>query len=151
MEKRAEITESYETATPSVYNAHFNLQNQRIVNTDIDECYKVINEDFKDFYLVNTRNGITSYGLPWRVTLENGKIGPASYQAGFVGQQIPCAYNMMLYGIKNKEITIENGAKSYDFLRGYIDSELGQLGGVSYGDMLTHDDLIAAATNAYST
>ncbi len=112
----ADITDNFEMAMINAYNNQYLLEDVRIVNTDIDECYKVINEDFKDFYLVNTRNGITSYGLPWRVTLENGKIGPASYQAGFVGQQIPCAYNMMLYGLKyNDPESLQNGINVINF------------------------------------
>lgn len=113
---RAEATDSYAAATSSVYNAHFELQNQRIVNTDVDEVYKVINEDFKTFLLSNTKNGITSYGLPWRVTIETGKIGPMSYQAGFVGQQIPSAYNMLYYGVMNNDAeSFRNGMNVIDF------------------------------------
>lgn len=113
---RAENTESYSFATVSVYNAHFALQNQRIVNTDIDEVYAVINEDFKTFLLSTTSGGDTSYGLPWRVTIENGKIGPKSYQAGFVGQQIPAAYHMLYYGIMNDDSeSFRNGMNVLDF------------------------------------
>lgn len=109
-------TESFDKAMVNHYNNQYILQDQRIVNTDIDECFDVINEDFKKFMLKKTRNGVTSYGLPWRVTIENGLIGPASYQAGFVGQQIPCAYNMMLYGIKNNdEKSLENGMNIINF------------------------------------
>lgn len=108
----AEKTNSFDEAMIEHYTSQYILQDQRIVNTDIDECYRVINEDFKDFMLTTTRNGITSYGLPWRVTIENGKIGPKSYQAGFVGQQIPCAYNMMVYGVKNNDITSLNNGKN---------------------------------------
>lgn len=73
------------------------------------------------------------------------------YQEGIQNGTIDKEWTEWLHGIKNKEITIENGADSYAFLRGSSDSELGQLGGISYGDMLTHDDLIAAATKAFST
>ena len=78
--------------------------------------YEVVNTDFKKLLRTNTRNGMTSYGLPWRVTIENGLIGPMSYQAGFVGQQIPCAYNMMLYGVKNNDNTsLQNGINVINF------------------------------------
>ena len=119
---RSEITSSYEEATSTVYNAHFNLQNQRIVNTDIDEVYKVINEDYKTFLHATkqenkeTGKKYTSYGLPWRITIEDGEFGPLTYQAGFIGQQIPSAYNMMLYGIKNNDLTsLQNGVNVIDF------------------------------------
>ena len=115
-------TDSFDEAMVNHYNNQFTLQDQRLVNTDIDECFDVINEDFKKFMLSKTRNGITSYGLPWRVTIENGKIGPASYQAGFVGQQIPCAYNMMLYGIKNNDAkSLENGMNIINFWVNTVD------------------------------
>ena len=108
--------DSFDEAEVDMYTKQFHLQNQRIVDTDIDTVYNVIGEDFKSLLLTTTRNGYTSYGLPWRVTIENGLIGPKSWQAGFVGQQIPCAYNMMVYGVKNNDITsINNGRNVLDF------------------------------------
>ena len=87
------------------YKNQYDLENVRIVDTDIDEVYKVINQDFNTF--------LGSYnGLPWTVTIENGHYGSRSYQAGFVGQQIPAAYNMMLYGAKYGNTTIYNKGKS---------------------------------------
>ncbi|MDD4076927.1 MAG: hypothetical protein PHT03_03000, partial [Bacilli bacterium] len=113
---RAEKTADFASAMSSVYNSHYRLQNPRIVNTDIDAVYRVINEDFKAFMLSNTKNGITSYGLPWRITIENGKLGPMSYQSGFVGQQIPAAYQMMLYGIMDNDYkSLKNGVNILDF------------------------------------
>ena len=119
---RAEVTDSYETALPSVYNAHFNLQNQRIVNTDIDEVYSVICEDYKVFLHETEQEDeisgkkYTSYGLPWRITIEDGEFGPLTYQAGFIGQQIPSAYNMMLYGVMNNDLeSLQNGINVIDF------------------------------------
>lgn len=112
---RADKTDDFADATINSYTAQYNLEEVRIVDTDIDEVYKVVNEDFKSFFQTTTRNGYTTYGLPWRVTIENGLIGPKSWQAGFVGQQIPCAYNMMLYGIKNSDYTsYSNGMKIID-------------------------------------
>lgn len=119
---RVECTESHNSAMVSAYNAHFNLQNQRIVNTNIDEVYKVVCEDYKTF-LHETRqedkvNGkvYNSYGLPWRITIEDGEFGPLTYQAGFIGQQLPSAYNMMLYGIMNNDLqSLQNGVNVMDF------------------------------------
>lgn len=109
-------TDNFDDAMIEHYTNQYLLQDQRIVNTNIDTCYKVINEDFKSLMLSTTKNGITSYGLPWRVTIENGKIGPKSYQAGFVGQQIPCAYNMMLYGLKYNDLeSLNNGINIINF------------------------------------
>lgn len=119
---RMSNTDSYDTATPEVYNAHFNLQNTRIVNTDINEVYKVINEDYKVFLHEEvqedekTKKKYTSYGLPWRITIEDGEFGPLTYQAGFIGQQIPSAYNMMLYGTMNNDLkSLQNGINVIDF------------------------------------
>lgn len=109
-------TPSFQAAMVDTYTKQFTLQDQRIVDTDIDEVYEVINEDFKTFMLSTEAKGITSYGLPWRVTLDTGKIGPKSYQAGFVGQQIPAAYHMMLYGLKhNDEESLQNGLNIINF------------------------------------
>ena len=119
---RAERTPSFLEAMPSFYNAEFNLQHQRIVNTDIDEVYKVINEDYKTFLHEeeqedkDTGKKYKSYGLPWRITIEDGEFGPFTYQAGFIGQQIPSAYNMMLYGLMNNDATsLQNGIHLIDF------------------------------------
>ncbi len=112
----AENTDSYSEASVNVYNVHFTLQDQRIVATDIDQVYNAVCEDFKTFMLSNTASGVISYGLPWRVTIENGKIGPKSYQAGFVGQQIPAAYHMLYYGIMNDDAkSFTNGMNVLDF------------------------------------
>lgn len=109
-------TESFQAAMIDTYTNQFTLQDQRIVDTDIDEVYNVINEDFKTFMLSTEARGMTSYGLPWRVTLDTGKIGPKSYQAGFVGQQIPAAYHMMLYGLRNDDAeSLQNGINIINF------------------------------------
>lgn len=115
---RGEFSENYNKASSNSYNAHFNLQNQRIVDTDIDEVYKVINEDFKAWFTKtkNTKYNYYSYGLPWNIKIQNGAIGPQTYQAGFVGQQIPAGYNMMLYGLMNNDlISLQNGINLLDF------------------------------------
>ena len=119
---RAEVTTNYEQASSSVYNAHFNLQDQRIVNTDIDEVYKVILEDYKVFLHATEQEDeesgkkYTSYGLPWRITIEDGEFGPLTYQAGFIGQQLPAAYNMMLYSVMNNDlVSLQNGINVIDF------------------------------------
>lgn len=108
--------DSFQDAMIDTYTQQFTLQDQRIVDADIDQVYSVINEDFKTFMLSTNARGITSYGLPWRVTLDTGKIGPKSYQAGFVGQQIPSAYHMMLYGLKNNDQeSLQNGMNIINF------------------------------------
>ena len=113
---RAAKTSSYAAATSSAYNAHFEVQNQRIVDTGIDAVYEAVCADFKTFLLSTKANGVTSYGLPWRVTIETGKIGPKSYQAGFVGQQIPAAYHMLYYGVlKDDAQSFKNGMNVLDF------------------------------------
>lgn len=122
MSMRVEKTSSHSAATVSAYNAHFNLQNQRIVNTDIDEVYKAVCEDYKTFLHETeqtdklTGKKYTSYGLPWRITIEDGEFGPLTYQAGFIGQQLPSAYNMMLYGVMNNDLeSLQNGVNVVDF------------------------------------
>lgn len=134
---RAETTSDYEQATASVYNAHFNLQSQRIVDTDIDKVYEVINEDYKTLLHAEEQENpdsgkkYTSYGLPWRIHIEDGAIGPYTYQAGFIGQQIPSAYNMMLYGLMNNDFeSLQNGVNVIDFW--VDDAEFMSIAGVPY-------------------
>ncbi|MBE6632891.1 MAG: hypothetical protein E7620_00955 [Ruminococcaceae bacterium] len=112
--------ESYNDMMVGVYNDHFVLQDQRIVNTDINKVWEVICKDYKSFLLSTDKNGVISYGLPWRVTIENGLLGPKSYQSGFVGQQVPAAYQMMLYGIQSNDgESLQNGLNILNF---WIDS-----------------------------
>ena len=107
---------SYNDMMVDVYNDHFVLQNQRIVDTDIDKVLEAICEDYKEFLITHERNGVTSYGLPWRVTIEDGRIGPRSYQSGFVGQQIPAAYQMLFYGVMYDDAeSLDNGLKVLNF------------------------------------
>ena len=119
---RAEVTENYNVASSNTYNAHFNLQNQRIVATDIDEVYNVITEDFETFLhkteqvKLSTGSKYYAYGLPWRITIEDGEFGPLTYQAGFVGQQIPAAYNMILHGLMTDDVeSLQNGINVINF------------------------------------
>jgi len=110
--------ESYNDMMVGVFNDHFLLQDQRIVDTDIDKVWEVICEDYKTFMLSTDKGDghIVSYGLPWRVTVENGRLGPKSYQSGFVGQQVPAAYQMMLYGIRNHDQeSLQNGLNILNF------------------------------------
>ena len=110
------VSKSYEEAMIKTYNNQFELQDQRILDPDIDEIYKMVTNDFKSFLRSNSRNGVTSYGLPWTVTIENGNFGGSSYQAAFVGQQIPDAYHMIVNGIKNDDAqSLTNGINVIDF------------------------------------
>ncbi|MBQ8370131.1 MAG: hypothetical protein IJY35_09150 [Clostridia bacterium] len=118
---RLSVTESYDTAIAEVYGAHFDLQNQRILDTDIDEVFRVICEDYKAFLHATPQtrpdgSTYTSYGLPWRISIEDGAFGPLTYQAGFVGQQMMAAHEMILYGVRNHDaLSLENGVKTLDF------------------------------------
>lgn len=116
----------YDDASVHTYNTVFNLTDPRIVATDIDEVYRIINEDWKVFLheeeqdkLFNgnpTGEKYMSYGLPWRIYIESGEFGPYTYQAGFIGQQLPSAYNMMYYGYMNDdEVAIQNAFHINDF------------------------------------
>lgn len=110
------LCSSFNEMMVTTINKHYLLQNQRIVNTDIEQVLKTILQDYQKFVLENETNGKSSYGLPWRITIENGKIGPRSYQAGFVGQQIPAAYQMIYDGLMNKdEISLNNGLNIINF------------------------------------
>jgi len=118
---RMDITGSYDEAIAQVYAAHFALQNKRILDTDIDEVFRAVCEDYKTFLhaLPQTRpdgSTYTSYGLPWRISIEDGAFGPLTYQAGFVGQQMMAAHEMILYGIRNGDsVSVENGIRTLDF------------------------------------
>lgn len=108
--------DSFNAMMTEQYNRHFTLQDQRVVNTDINAVLDAVCDDYKSFMLSTEGSTYTSYGLPWRVTLENGKIGPKSYQSGFVGQQIPAAAEMIWYGINRDDPeSLENGLNIVNF------------------------------------
>lgn len=118
----ANVTSSFNDAYVEFYTKQFLLEDVRIVNTDIDEVYKVINEDFKTLYTTKTNKGLQSYGIPVPITIENGILHGCSWQAGFTGQQLACAYNMMLYGIMhNDDVSLQNGIKLINFWVNDID------------------------------
>ena len=52
----------YNDMMVSVYNSHFLLQNQRIVDTDIDKVLEVICEDYKSFMLSTDKGNGDQYG-----------------------------------------------------------------------------------------
>jgi len=112
----ANKTESFDDAYIDFYNKQYLLEDVRIVNTDIEEVYQVINEDFKSFFTSKSNKGYISYGIPVPITIETGKLHGCSWQAGFTGQQLACAYNMMVYGLKyNDDVSLENGIKILNF------------------------------------
>ena len=112
----ADMTASFDEAYVNCYNNQYLLEDVRIVNTDIDEVYKVVNEDFKTFFTTKKNKGLQSYGIPVPITIETGKIHGCSWQAGFTGQQLACAYNMMVYGLKyNDPTSLDNGMKILNF------------------------------------
>jgi hypothetical protein len=120
--------EDYNDMMVTSFNNHFLLQDQRIVDTDIDKVLDAICQDYKTFLRGTDRNGMVFYGLPWRVTLENGLIGDKSYQAGFVGQQVPAGYQMLFYGIQaNDEVSRQNGL---NVLNSWIDAGMMNPSGV---------------------
>ena len=109
-------SESYEDAMITSYNNQFILQDQRILDVDIDEMYSMIGEDSKAQIRRLSNGTITTYGLPCEIAMESGELGSKSYQAGFTGQQIPMAYHMLLYGIKNNDdVSIQNGLNVLNF------------------------------------
>ena len=68
-------------------------------------------------YVSNSRNGITSYGVPWELNLNpNVARGPYSYQMGFVGQQTSVGAHLYRQGLveNNNEYT-EKGKNIVDF------------------------------------
>ena len=112
----ADQTLTFADAYINMYSNQYLLEDVRIVNTDIEECYKVINEDFKSFTVSKKNKGYVSYGVEVPITIENGKFHGCSWQAGFTGQQLACAYNMMFYGLKyNDQKSFENGINIINF------------------------------------
>ncbi len=116
---RIDNTDDYNEAMINTWKAHFQLENPEIAEVDVDTVYEVILEDFKlftDSYDTNGDGTMDAIGMPWEIYIENGRLGPKTFQMGFVGQQIPAAYHMLRYGLnQNDTMSKENGIDIIDF------------------------------------
>lgn len=97
----ATATADYNQAMVECYNHHYKALNCAIADIDIKSAYQAIMQDVGS-YVQERGSGI---GLPFAVYVDDGSIfidgsgkEAVNYQMGFIGMQIPLAYQMLRYG-----------------------------------------------------
>ncbi|GBG09709.1 hypothetical protein PAT3040_04368, partial [Paenibacillus agaridevorans] len=85
----------YEQAVGKEWRSYLSLANPGLKPVDLDDLYQNA-IDLLDFYS-KEYNGVM--GLPFKADLPSGEISGNAMVMGFVGQQLPAAYQMIRYGI----------------------------------------------------
>ncbi len=115
----AEHAGDYNAAMSSCYQKHFQDLNPAVARIDMDEMYDTAQKDMLD-YVQEKGSGI---GLPFAVYVDDGGIfidgsgtEAVNFQMGFIGMQIPLAYQMMRYGeLKDDPDAWEKGVSIVNF------------------------------------
>lgn len=105
-------TSDYNQAMEETWEYNFNLFNPSVYKCNINQVYSTSMQ-----LLAKMENNYNNApGLPWSVSLPNASIVDVSYQMGFVGQQIPAAYQLIQYGYQtNNQSDIIKGTSMVDF------------------------------------
>lgn len=125
----ATSTEDYNQAMIACYKHHYENLNPRIADIDVQTTYQAVIQDVSS-YVQERGSGI---GLPFAVYVDDGSIfidGSGSeainFQMGFIGMQIPLAYQMMRYGKQYKdEETLQKGIDIMNFWASRCQTESG--------------------------
>ncbi|MBR5863522.1 MAG: hypothetical protein IKY76_03090 [Alistipes sp.] len=95
----AQTNDSYTDAAVDSYKQHFSQNEIELYNVDIKEAYKAQMQMFADLSApIIGNSGKRAYGLPWSISLPDGKAQAYELQNGFVGRQASIAYQLMRYG-----------------------------------------------------
>lgn len=102
----------YNSAMMNTWMYNFEAMGTADYKCDISKVYDT-SIGLLDYYAQNYNNGM---GLPFSVNVTDAKVIGVSYQMGFVGQQIPAAYQMIRNGFKTKnQGLIIKGTAMVDF------------------------------------
>ncbi len=95
----------YTDAMTYTYMQAFEAEKRYIADISMDTVYAQNIEIFTNEYREYTfRKDVVAAGLPWSLSLPDGKAEQGySFQMGFVGQQIPAAYQLLRYGLDNND------------------------------------------------
>lgn len=99
--------EKYTDAMTDTYKTLYASEQRYIANLDMDEVYEQNIEIFTNEYKEYVYGGkVVAAGLPWSLSLPTGEAKQGyTFQMGFVGQQIPAAYQLYRYGLDNSDQT----------------------------------------------
>lgn len=109
--------QTYTDAMVDCYQKAYLAEDRYLADIKMEDVYRQTIDIFSAEYREYTYNGeVVAAGLPWALDLPNAENSEGvSFQMGFVGQQIPLAYQMYRYGldsgnekIKQKGLNILN-------------------------------------------
>ena len=89
----------YTAAAVKAYKQHFALNNIKLYDVDIKEAYNAQMDMFSALAApITGKSGNRAYGLPWSISIPDGKPQAFELQNGFVGQQTSIAFQLMRHG-----------------------------------------------------
>ncbi|MBR5281850.1 MAG: hypothetical protein IKU22_03620 [Alistipes sp.] len=95
----AQTNENYTDAAVESYKHHFAQNDIELYNVNIRDAYIAQMEMFSALSApIIGNSGKRAYGLPWSISLPDGKAQAYELQNGFVGRQASIAYQLMRYG-----------------------------------------------------
>lgn len=105
-------TDSYPEALNKEWHAFLELLNPQLQSVNVQAVYDNA-IDLLDEY-AREYNGIM--GLPFKADVPDGEIGGYAMVMGFVGQQLPAAYQMIRYALTaEEEELLDKGVRMVDF------------------------------------
>nr|WP_144922194.1 discoidin domain-containing protein [Paenibacillus bovis] len=109
---RFDRTTDYEEALQQEWRTYFEIFNPQVKNIDVQALYNNA-IDLLDTY-ARDYNGV--FGLPFKADVPDGEITGNAMVMGFVGQQLPAAYQMIRYGLEqNNPNLVEKGTQMVEF------------------------------------
>ena len=98
----ATLNDSYTEATVDCYKQHLSLNDVELYDVNIKDAYDAQMEMFSALAVPIVGNsGNRAYGLPWSISIPDGKPHAFELQNGFVGQQTSIAFQLMRHGKKS--------------------------------------------------
>lgn len=110
--------DDYNHAMTKHYLKMYSIISPTVEDIDINKIYDDNMDIFKNEYKsFGIDKGVQYGGQPWSLALPNAVARQGySSQMGFVGQQIPVAFQMYRYGVLNNDLRTKNNAiKALDF------------------------------------
>ncbi|MNO22411.1 F5/8 type C domain protein [compost metagenome] len=104
--------DSYEHAVAASWHDYFAWTNPEVKPIAVEILYQQAIDLMNTYY--DNYNGVN--GLPFKADLPSGEVSGHAMVMGFVGQQLPAAYQMIRYGIQNQDTaTMNQGIAMVDF------------------------------------
>ena len=103
---------TFDDALSDAWRSGYDVLRPQIVSLPINRVY-ADSIDLLNHYC-EARHGVM--GFPFAVKLPGGEVRDVSYQMGFVGEQLPCAYHLITAGFARPQPDlVEKGSRITDF------------------------------------